>query len=117
MPAESEEQRKAAGAALAVKRGKQPKSSLKGAARSMLSMTEDQLRDYARRPRTTSEAAGLGRSRGAKRAKGKSKSHSNPHPKPRTTSQVAGKRPADVGGTKRKKRRVYQSAGDYPYRQ
>ena len=77
MPAESEKQRKAAGAALAVKRGQQPRSSLKGASKSMVKMSERQLRDYARKPggnphpRTTSQAAGLvGKgSRGAKRAK------------------------------------------------
>ncbi|KKM23766.1 hypothetical protein LCGC14_1611890 [marine sediment metagenome] len=62
MPAESEPQRRAAGAALAVKRGERPASSLKGAARSMLSMTRSQLEDYARtpsKPQTTRAAAHL----------------------------------------------------------
>ncbi len=50
MPAKSEEQRRAAAAALAVKRGKQPVSSLLGSARQMFnSMTEKQLRDFAKR--------------------------------------------------------------------
>lgn len=74
MPAESEKQRKAAGVALAARRGQAPKSSLKGASRSMSSMTEKQLRDYASKPRTTSQVAGLGArgSAGARHVKGKS---------------------------------------------
>lgn len=69
MPAESEAQRKAAGAALAVRRGQAPKSSLRGASKAMLKMSESQLRDYARKGRTTSQAAGLGAkgSKGARR--------------------------------------------------
>lgn len=48
MPAESEEQRKAAGAALSAKRGETPVSELKGPAKSMYdSMTEKQLEDLA----------------------------------------------------------------------
>jgi hypothetical protein len=47
MPAESERQRKATGAALAAKRGKAPKSKLRGASRRMLSMSDDQLSDFA----------------------------------------------------------------------
>ena len=64
MPAESESQRRAAGLALAVKRGEQPASSLRGAARSMLRMTRSQLEDLAREPsepQTTSQAAHLER--------------------------------------------------------
>ncbi len=48
MPARSKAQQKAAGAALAAKRGKRSKSSLKGASRSMAeSMTEKELHDLA----------------------------------------------------------------------
>ena len=48
MPAESERQRKAAGAALAAKRGDMPMSALKGASRQMASsMSEQQLREFA----------------------------------------------------------------------
>jgi hypothetical protein len=48
MPAKSKAQQKAAGAALAAKRGEQPKSQLKGASRQMEeSMTEAQLEEFA----------------------------------------------------------------------
>lgn len=48
MPAKSKAQQMAAGAALAVKRGEQPKGKLKGAAREMVeTMTETELRDLA----------------------------------------------------------------------
>lgn len=48
MPARSKAQQKAAGAALAAKRGEAPKSGLKGAAREMAdSMTEKELEDLA----------------------------------------------------------------------
>lgn len=48
MPAKSKAQQKAAGAALAVKRGEAKKSSLKGAAKDMYeSMSESQLEDFA----------------------------------------------------------------------
>jgi hypothetical protein len=48
MPAKSKAQQKAAGAALAAKRGETPKSKLKGASRSMVeSMTEKQLEEFA----------------------------------------------------------------------
>jgi hypothetical protein len=44
MPAKSKQQQKAAGAALAAKRGEVPKSSLKGASRQMVeSMSEAEL--------------------------------------------------------------------------
>ena len=44
MPAKSKAQQKAAGAALAAKRGEQPKSKLKGASKQMVeSMSEKQL--------------------------------------------------------------------------
>jgi len=59
MPATSEAQRKAAGAALAVSRGQAPKSSLKGASLGMLkSMSGSQLADFASKPRTTREVIG-----------------------------------------------------------
>ena len=59
MPATSENQRKAAGAALAVSRGQAPRSGLKGASRGMLkSMSGSQLADFARKPRTTREVIG-----------------------------------------------------------
>ena len=48
MPAKSKSQQKAAGAALAAKRGDQKVSDLKGPAKSMYqSMSEHQLEDYA----------------------------------------------------------------------
>ena len=48
MPANSKAQQKAAGAALAAKRGETSKSSLKGASKDMYdSMTEDQLEEFA----------------------------------------------------------------------
>lgn len=48
MPATSKAQQKAAGAALAVKRGDEPKSKLKGASKQMEeSMSEKQLKDFA----------------------------------------------------------------------
>jgi hypothetical protein len=53
MPAKSKAQQKAAGAALAAKRGEAKKSDLKGAAREMFeSMTEEQLEDFASTKRT-----------------------------------------------------------------
>ncbi|MEC9368956.1 MAG: DUF3008 family protein [Pseudomonadota bacterium] len=53
MPAKSKAQQKAAGAALAAKRGETKKSSLKGASRQMYeSMTEKQLEDFAETKRT-----------------------------------------------------------------
>jgi Protein of unknwon function (DUF3008) len=52
MPARSKKQQMAAGAALAAKRGKRSKSSLKGASRQMASSTnEKQLRDFAKTKR------------------------------------------------------------------
>lgn len=48
MPARSKAQQKAAGAALAAKRGDIPKGELKGASKSMAkSMSEKELRDMA----------------------------------------------------------------------
>lgn len=48
MPAKSKQQQKAAGAALAAKRGDMPKSKLKGASRSMeKSMSENELEELA----------------------------------------------------------------------
>ena len=48
MPAKSAAQQKAAGAALAAKRGEQPKSKLKGASKQMAdSMSEKQLEEFA----------------------------------------------------------------------
>ena len=51
MPAKSEAQRKAAGATLAAKRGG---GKAKGASKSMMSMSEEQLKDFAkkRKPRS-----------------------------------------------------------------
>jgi len=51
MPARSAAQQKAAGAALSAKRGDTPKADLKDASKSMLSMTEQQLEDFARTKR------------------------------------------------------------------
>ena len=48
MPAKSKAQQKAAGAALAAKRGEMPKSKLQGASKEMYeSMTESELEDFA----------------------------------------------------------------------
>ena len=48
MPAKSQAQQKAAGAALAAKRGEEPKSKLKGASKEMYeSMSEKQLDEFA----------------------------------------------------------------------
>lgn len=50
MPAKSKKQQRAAGVALAAKRGERSRSSLKGAARQMAdSMSEQQLKDFARK--------------------------------------------------------------------
>jgi hypothetical protein len=52
MPAKSKKQQMAAGAALAAKRGKRPKSSLRGASRQMAkSMSQKQLREIAKTKR------------------------------------------------------------------
>jgi hypothetical protein len=52
MPAKSKKQQMAAGAALAAKRGKRSRSSLRGASRQMVkSMSEKQLRDFAKTKR------------------------------------------------------------------
>jgi ribosomal protein L11 len=52
MPAKSKKQQMAAGAALAAKRGKRPKSSLRGASRQMVkSMSQKQLREIAKTKR------------------------------------------------------------------
>ena len=47
MPAKSAAQQKAAGAALSATRGDTPKSKLKGASKSMMSMSEDELEKMA----------------------------------------------------------------------
>lgn len=47
MPAKSAAQQKAAGAALSAKRGDTPKSKLKGASKSMMSMSETELEKMA----------------------------------------------------------------------
>ena len=59
MPAKSAAQQKAAGAALAAKRGETPKSKLRGASKSMMSMSEKQLEDFAH---TKRKGKGLTRS-------------------------------------------------------
>jgi hypothetical protein len=52
MPATSKKQQMAAGAALAAKRGKRSKSSLKGASKQMeKSMSKKQLEDFAKTKR------------------------------------------------------------------
>jgi hypothetical protein len=54
MPARSKAQQKAAGAALAAKRGEEAKSRLKGASRQMYeSMSEDDLEELAETKRRT----------------------------------------------------------------
>ena len=47
MPAKSAAQQKAAGAALSAKRGDTPKSKLRGASKSMMSMSEAELEKMA----------------------------------------------------------------------
>jgi hypothetical protein len=47
MPAKSAAQQKAAGAALSAKRGETSKGKLKGASKSMMSMSEKQLQEFA----------------------------------------------------------------------
>jgi Protein of unknwon function (DUF3008) len=47
MPAKSAAQQKAAGAALSAKRGDTPRNQLKGASKSMISMSEKELSDMA----------------------------------------------------------------------
>jgi hypothetical protein len=47
MPAKSASQQKAAGAALSAKRGETSKSKLKGASKSMMSMSEKELEKMA----------------------------------------------------------------------
>jgi hypothetical protein len=47
MPSKSKAQQKAAGAALSAKRGDTPKSELKGASKSMMSMSEKELHKMA----------------------------------------------------------------------
>jgi Protein of unknwon function (DUF3008) len=47
MPAKSKAQQMAAGAALSAKRGERSKSSLKGASKSMMSMSEKELKKMA----------------------------------------------------------------------
>jgi len=47
MPAKSKAQQKAAGATLSAKRGDTPKSELKGASKSMMSMSEKELKKMA----------------------------------------------------------------------
>ena len=52
MPAKSKKQQMAAGAALAAKRGEKSKSSLRGASKQMAkSMSEKQLKDFAKTKR------------------------------------------------------------------
>jgi hypothetical protein len=58
MPAKSGKQRRAAGAALAAKR-RGSTAGLGGAAKSMASMSEDQLEDFARKPGKSSGGKGL----------------------------------------------------------
>lgn len=54
MPATSKAQQKAAGAALAAKRGEVPKSKLRGASKEMeKSMTKKQLEEFAHTKRKT----------------------------------------------------------------
>lgn len=52
MPAKSKKQQMAAGAALSAKRGERSKSSLKGASKQMVKMSEKQLEDFAKTKRT-----------------------------------------------------------------
>jgi hypothetical protein len=76
MPAKSKQQQKAAGAALAAKRGEQPKSKLRGASRQMVeSMSESELEKMASvkrkklPPRAPRVAASMKRKSSSRRAK------------------------------------------------
>ncbi|MAH44269.1 hypothetical protein CMI37_00465 [Candidatus Pacearchaeota archaeon] len=74
MPAQSEAQRRAAGAALAAKR-KGSSKGLGGASRSMYDMTEDQLEDFASKemqdlPPVAAQAVSAAESDIAQRAQG-----------------------------------------------
>ena len=63
MPAKSKAQQKAAGAALSAKRGDTPKSELKGASKSMMSMSEKELEKMASTSRNAAPcgcAGGMG---------------------------------------------------------
>lgn len=51
MPAKSKKQQMAAGAALSAKRGRRSKSSLRGASKSMMSMSTRKLEHFARTKR------------------------------------------------------------------
>lgn len=51
MPGKSSRQRKAAVIALAAKKGKIPMSKLKGSAKVMAKMSEQDLRDFAKKPK------------------------------------------------------------------
>lgn len=96
MPAESEAQRRAAGTALAVKRGERSASSLRGASRQMLRMTRSQLEDYARKPQgpqTTTKAAGLVKEHKAMAKRAKPKAHrKSSRSKPSHKSSKGGRR-------------------------
>ena len=82
MPAISEAQRKAAGAALAVSRGQASKSSLKGASLGMLkSMSGSQLADFASKPRTTREVIGRHPGVGSSSKSSHKSSHKSKHRK------------------------------------
>lgn len=68
MPAKSQQQQKAAGAALAARRGEQPKSKLRGASRQMAeSMSEKELEKMAsvKRKKLPRQAAGARSKRGS----------------------------------------------------
>ena len=68
MPAKSKQQQKAAGAALAAKRGEQPKSKLRGASRQMVkSMSEAELERMASVKRKALPRRAAGAKRKSKR--------------------------------------------------
>ena len=66
MPAKSDRQKKAAGAALAAKRGETPKAGLQGPAKQMLSMSEKQLTEFAAKPKSHKSDYGKHRGGGGK---------------------------------------------------
>lgn len=83
MPAKSKAQQKAAGAALAAKRGETSKGSLKGASRDMYdSMSENQLEEFAETKRK-----GLPNRKGPSPSKAKTRSASAP-PKSKSRSKA-----------------------------
>jgi hypothetical protein len=77
MPAKSKKQQMAAGAALSAKRGRRPKSSLRGASKQMVeSMSETQLEEFAhtKRKKLPKRASSAKKRSSKKKQRGRKKS-------------------------------------------